>query len=159
VQISRTIIIPVFILLFAAVILNLTYRSQATSPKVYTSFYLNGKSYNITAIAVTEAQQIHGLMNTTISNSTIMLFEFPVLGIYPFWMYDTYSNLDMLWLNASGGSGTVVYIESNATSCLVLAKCLNQTYTPNALANYVIEAKAGFVQRNGISVGDKITLK
>ncbi len=149
------------LLMLFAILLSLaifTVYMSAGTLHPYKSFYLNGKGFNISYIAATQSQLLHGLMNTTITNSTIMLFEFPTPGVHPFWMYDTYANLDMIWVNYSTNSGTIVYIAQNATSCFILAKCLNQTYYPNVSSNYVIEAKSGFVVRNNISVGDKIIL-
>lgn len=123
----------------------------------YKTFSVNNVTFNISSIAVTQSQLAHGLMNTTITNSTIMLFEFRTPGDYSFWMYDTDSNLDMIWVNYSAGIGKIVYIEKNATSCFVSSECA--IYNPNATANYVIEAKAGFVNRNGIQLGEKITFR
>ena len=121
----------------------------------------DGKSFSITLVESNESAWERGLMNASITNSTIMIFVFPKSAIYPFWMYDTYSNLDMIWLNVSGGAGEggagrVVHIQRNATSCFDRNACV--IYNPGALANYVIEAKAGFADRNGINTGDSVTL-
>ena len=122
---------------------------------------VGGKSFSITLVESNSTSWERGLMNSSITNSTIMIFVFPKSSVYPFWMYDTYSNLDMIWLNVSGGAGEggigkVVYIQRNATSCFDRNECA--IYTPSALANYVIEAKAGFAYRNGINTGDNFTL-
>lgn len=123
----------------------------------YKWFYVNGKEFDITYVVTSESQLMHGLMNTTITNSTTMLFEFGAPGDYPFWMYDTYSDLDIIWIDYGNAGGTVVYIAKNATNCFVKSECA--VYDPGVVANYVIEAKAGFVGRNNISVGNRIVLR
>lgn len=150
--------VATLLVLFAALVfLGLIYFSLQSIPKAnYTKFTLNQTQYNITYVASNESALEHGLMNTTVTNSTTMLFVFQAPGIYPFWMFDTYTNLDMIWINASGGQGRIVYIIENATSCFNASNCA--VYTPNANANYVIEARSGFVNRNSVYLGEKIAL-
>ena len=123
-------------------------------------FTVNGKAFDISMVAANDSAREKGLMNATITNATMMVFVFPVSGIYPFWMENTYSNLDMIWLNVSGSTGKVVYLVQNATSCVgkTLGWCENSTYTPTADADYVIEAKAGFARANNITVGTAVRL-
>ncbi len=135
--------------------------SASASPANQTYVYLvNGKTFSITLVAANTSSQEKGLMNTTITNSTMMIFVFPSPGIYPFWMENTYSNLDMMWLNVSGSSGTVVYLVRNATSCVGKSQgwCEANEYYPTAEANYVIEAKAGFAEANNVTVGTRVEL-
>ena len=74
-------------------------------------------------------------------------------------MKDTYSQLDMIWLNYSNSTGMakVVYIV-NATPCASYSPdqsgCV--IYTPTAYANYVLEAKDGFVRMSGISLNGSV---
>ncbi|MGI0141792.1 MAG: DUF192 domain-containing protein [Candidatus Micrarchaeales archaeon] len=128
------------------------YPIQHTS---YSHFIINGKSFGIAYVASNYSVWTSGLMNKTITNSTTMLFVFPKPSIYPFWMYDTYSNLDMFWINGTANGGRIVYIAKNVTSCFVASSCA--IYTPNAFANYVLEAKGGFAIRNNITVGSRIS--
>ena len=124
-----------------------------------TSFELNNRTYAITAYANTSIEREKGLMNATVTNSTFMLFYFGQPGIYSFWMKDTYSQLDMIWLNYSNSTGMarVVYIV-NATPCSSYSAdqsgCM--IYTPTAYANYVLEVKDGFVDRSGISLNESV---
>jgi len=143
----------IFIIFIAASV----FLTLGTAPTPMSGFSINGKEFNITTIAINETQLTRGLMNTTITNKTIMLFVFSGLGDYPFWMYDTYSNLDIIWINYGERNGTIVYIAKNAISCFVRSECV--IYDPSTNANYVIEAKAGFVERNNINVGDRIILR
>ena len=154
------------IFLYAALALLLVYLSAyiyvnyfAVQNQTYL-YQVNGKDFYIHLVAADAASQEKGLMNATITNATMMVFVFPALGIYPFWMEDTYSNLDIMWLNVSGGTGTVVYLVTNATSCVgeSLSWCTDHTYYPTAAANYVIEAKAGFAGANNVTVGTRVEL-
>jgi len=95
-------------------------------------------------------------MNKKVTGDTTMLFAFPRFDYWQFWMYDTNTSLDMIWLNATGGSARVVYLVTAAQPCYVSGSCA--IYTPPAEANYVIEAKAGFAAANGVSVGTVIHL-
>jgi uncharacterized membrane protein (UPF0127 family) len=126
-----------------------------------TAFVLYNRSYGITVYESTTQQLEKGLMNATVTNSTFALFNMGSPGIYPFWMKDTYYPLDIIWLdyNQSTRLASVVYI-ANATPCVSYSA--NQTdciiYTPTAYANYVLEAKAGFAEQEGIGIGTKLRL-
>lgn len=122
----------------------------ATYP-VPSSFTVNGKTYSFTYVATDEPQREAGLMNKVVANTTTMLFAFPTFGYWQFWMYDTNTSLDMIWVNATGNSGRVVYLVTGAQPCYESVACAR--YTPTAEAIYVIEAKAGFAAANGIEVG------
>lgn len=95
-------------------------------------------------------------MNKKVTGDTTMLFAFPRFDYWHFWMYDTNTSLDMIWLNATGGSARVVYLVTAAQPCYVSGSCA--MYASPAEANYVIEAKAGFAAANGVSVGTVIHL-
>lgn len=118
-------------------------------------FTVNGRTYSFTYIATTEAERESGLMNKKIANSTTELFAFPSFGEWQFYMYDTNTSLDMLWVNATGNSGRVVYVVQGAQPCFDFNAC--PRFTPDAPANYVIEAKAGFAAANGIAKGTIVT--
>ncbi|MDE1852358.1 MAG: DUF192 domain-containing protein [Thaumarchaeota archaeon] len=126
---------------------------NATS-QVPSSFTVNGRSYDFTYTATTPAERAAGLMNTRVTNTTTMLFAFPSSGQWSFWMYDTNTSLDIIWVSATGNSGHVVYAVTSAQPCYNSGACT--VYTPTAEANFVIEAKAGFAAANEIAVGADI---
>lgn len=134
----------------------LSVPGQADLSSVPTQFTVNGKTFPFTYVATDESDREAGLMNRKITDATTMLFVFPGYGIYPFWMYDVNSSLDIIWLNVTGSVGRVVYLLAGAPLCSVTAGC--PTYTPTASANFVIEAKAGFVETNGVTLGTTIQL-
>ena len=122
------------------------------------SFTFGNRTYNFTYVASNISSWQSGLMNKTITNDTFELFIFPDVSVYPFWMKNTYSPLDIVWVNGS----TVTYI-ANATPCswysadqsnCTVYNSYNQGYT----ADYVIEALSGFTNRTGLKVGDKIRI-
>jgi uncharacterized membrane protein (UPF0127 family) len=127
---------------------------SVTSP-VPSTFTVNGKTYSFTYVATNDAERSAGLMNKKVTNTTTMLFAFPGVGVYQFWMYDTNTSLDMIWVSATGDNGTVAYVYADALPCYSYSglTCPNYGAPP---ANYVIEAKAGFAAANGIVVGTHV---
>jgi uncharacterized membrane protein (UPF0127 family) len=157
---SRRVLIIVTVAIMGSlagyVALTLTASPGTVTTPVPAEFTVNGRTYVLNYTAVTEAERESGLMNRRVTNATTMLFAFPSPVRQPFWMYQTNTSLDIIWVSASGNSGTVVYVQEDAQPCPNLP-C--QDYPSNAqapLANYVIEAKAGFAVSNAIAVGTTI---
>ena len=82
-----------------------------------------------------------------------MLFNFTRSGKHAFWMAYTYIPLDIIWINSNY---KVVHINENTPSCAhgVGGSC--PYYKPAIEAKYVLEVNAGFVNKHGIKVGDKV---
>ena len=148
------VVVAVFIILAVYAVYQATSIPGPVTTGVPSSFTVDGKTYRFTYTATNEAQREAGLMNKKVDNNTTMLFAFPNLGYWQFWMYDTNTSLDMIWVNATGSAARVVYVVTSAPPCYDAAVCAR--YTPDAEANYVIEAKAGFASANGIVVGTTI---
>ena len=126
-------------------------QSGPVTNPVPTKFTVNGKTYAFTYVATTDQERRVGLMGKAVNSTTTMLFAFPSAGEWRFWMYNTTTSLDMIWVNSQGDTGRVVYLVSSVPPCFDISKCV--VYTPTASANYVIEAKSGFASSNGIDVG------
>jgi len=124
---------------------------DVTGP-VPTKFTVGGNTFAFTYIATTEPEREKGLMGARITDSTTMLFAFPSFGEWQFYMYDTNTSLDMIWVNVTGTTGKVVYLVTSAQPCFSSASSCPR-FTPDAEANYVIEAKAGFAASYGITEG------
>lgn len=129
-----------------------------SNPSAKSSFTFGNKTYNFTYVASNPPEWETGLMNKTVTNETFELFAFPEPSIYPFWMKNTYSPLDIIWVNGS----TVTYI-ANATPCSWYSKdqsncTIYDSYNQGYVANYVIEALSGFTNRTGLKVGDKLSV-
>jgi len=148
---SRTIVVAAVVAV-AALLVGYTAFEMASVPGCVTgptptSFTVNGRTYAFTYVAACEPQREAGLMNKKVTNSTTMLFAFPTFSKWAFWMSDTNTSLDMIWINATGNAGRVVYLALGTTPYST------DNQTPTAPANYVIEAKAGFAAANGIQDG------
>ena len=99
--------------------------------------------------AMSDASRAKGLMNRTdISYAQGMFFIFPVEKRYAFWMKDTPTPLDMIWLDADLN---IVHIES----ALPCGKEPCEVYRTPTPALYVLETRQGFVKDHGIAVGDR----
>jgi uncharacterized membrane protein (UPF0127 family) len=146
----------VLVVLSAATYTILNTPTQANPSSVPAHFTANGRTFSITYVATKDPEWHQGLMDKNITDTTAMLFIFPNFAIYPFWMYHVNSSLDIIWLNVTRNVGRVVYLVSSAPGCSLALGCPN--YTPSAVANYVIEAKGGFAETNGVSVGTTVQL-
>ena len=89
-------------------------------------------------------------MNKQVTDTTTMLFAFPYFSTWTFYMKDTNTSLDIIWINATGNTGRVVSLASGTQPFST------EDIVPTAPANYVIETKAGFAVANGIAVGTTI---
>jgi len=103
-----------------------------------------------TELAETPEKRSKGLMfREALGEEEGMLFVFETPAIHPFWMKNTLIPLDMIWIDSGK---KVVHVET-AVPCTTMS-C--GSYTPSAPALYVVEANAGFVESNGIEVGDVV---
>lgn len=154
---TRLIVLLVVLIVIAsalAYVLTEGSGQRSVSAKLPSSFTIHGETFAITYLATTPSEWQKGLMNTTVSDNTIMLFAFPRTDYYSFWMYDVNSSLDIIWLSSNGTTGRVVYILPGAPPCHYAPECV--TYDPAVPANYVLEAKAGFAARNNVTMGSTI---
>src|SRR3989338_913412 len=83
-----------------------------------------------------------------------MLFIFPESGKHSFWMKNTLITLDMIWIDAGK---EIVFIKGNVQPCLANEVCVG--IVPNRDAKYVLELKAGSVDRIGLQVSDVLSFK
>ena len=101
-------------------------------------------------IAKNEDQWATGLMHrSSLENSKGMLFVFPYLKRYSFWMKNTLIPLDIIWMDEGQ---RVIHIEKMVMPCEG-DPC--PQYTPADEALYVLELNAGEAQRSGINTGDR----
>ena len=140
-------LVAVVALLVVYTVYTATNEPGCVTSSTPTSFTVNGRTFVFTYVARCEPQREAGLMSKKVTNETTMLFAFPYFGAWSFWMQNTNTSLDIVWINATGNTGRVVYL------ALGTQPYSTSVITPTASANYVIEAKAGFASENGISVG------
>lgn len=80
-----------------------------------------------------------------------MLFSFPQVGIYPFWMKGMKFPLDILWIDSNG----VIVDEIIAMD----PSSYPESYTPKAPAQFVLELPANTARRDGFVVGSSIQIQ
>lgn len=97
----------------------------------------------------TPSQRARGLMyRESLAENEGMLFVFEKSDKYSFWMKNTYIPLDIIWIDEE----KVVHIE-HALPC-TKDPCIS--YKTDRAAKYVLEVNAGFVEKNGVVVGDEV---
>lgn len=101
-------------------------------------------------VADTSALREKGLSGrASLSEESGMWFVYEKNGIYSFWMPDMHFPIDIIWFDENL---RVVYVQKNATP-----ESYPHVFTPDVPARYVLEVPAGFVQKNGVILGDKIS--
>jgi len=100
-------------------------------------------------IADTEQSRIMGLSGRkTLPIDTGMFFVFDVIGRNEIWMKDMNFPIDIIWIDAEF---KVVDITKNA-----VPESFPKTFEPRTPVLYVLETIAGWADKNGIKMGDKV---
>ena len=99
-------------------------------------------------IADDEPERARGLMfRPPLADDRGMLFQFPVAGEQAFWMRNTPSSLDILYIDPTG---SIVSIAHHTTP-------YSEAPIPsNGAANGVLELRAGRAEEIGAKAGDKV---
>ncbi|MFH0941149.1 MAG: DUF192 domain-containing protein [Candidatus Omnitrophota bacterium] len=101
-------------------------------------------------LAATPDELSEGLMfRKYLSSARGMLFIFSKDDFWPFWMKNTLIPLDVIWLDKDK---KIVDMVVNAQPAVTDNP---YSFKPVSPARYVLEANAGFVEKNKISVGDE----
>ena len=109
---------------------------------------IGGAVFNI-EIADTTKRRQQGLSGReSLAFDSGMLFVFEREDIHGIWMKDMQFPIDIIWLDEEF---VVVDIVSNVSQ-----ESFPKIFQPHALALYVLELKAGTVERMGITTGDKM---
>jgi uncharacterized membrane protein (UPF0127 family) len=97
---------------------------------------------------------LRGLMfRTSLPPDRGMLFIHMRPGNYPYWMYQTYIPLDMIWMDATK---QIVEIVPSAPPCKTNAsKCPH--FGGNYMAQYVLQLGGGMAQKYGLHLGDRVS--
>lgn len=102
-------------------------------------------------VVETDADRQLGLMfRDSLAENQGMLFVFEKEGRYGFWMKNMSFPLDIIWIDAEK---RIVDIKKNVPPCKT-ETC--DTLIPAQQAQYVLEVNAGFTDRRGIKIGERI---
>lgn len=102
------------------------------------------------SIADTEDLREKGLSGrVTLPDGEGMWFVYQKNGLYSYWMPEMHFPIDIVWFDENLH---VVYLQENATP-----ESYPHVFTPNVLSRYVLEVPGGFVQKNGIVLGDGVS--
>ena len=83
-----------------------------------------------------------------------MLFLFPESRRQAIVMRDTLFPLDIIWLDR----GTVIDIAPNVPTEIGKSETELRRYHPRAAASMILEVPAGWTQKYGLKIGDKLTV-
>lgn len=138
-----------FVILAVIILVCLFSKTFFLSPQV-----CFGKNCLHVELARTSEERAKGLMfRAHLAQGRGMLFIFSEDGLWDFWMKNTYMPLDIIWLNKDK---SVVDVLENAGPAQGSHPPVYKGVFP---ARYVLEANAGFVQNQGIKIGDKARFK
>ena len=106
-------------------------------------------------IADTPDKRAQGLMyRPSIAPDGGMLFRFPEMGYWTFWMKNTQIPLDILWLDKTG---TIIHIEPNVPVCTRTDDHCPRYYSLKE-SWQVLELKAGMAKKLGLIPGSQLTI-
>lgn len=106
-------------------------------------------------VADTPDKRALGLMHRTfLAPDQGMLFQFPELGYWTFWMKNTKIPLDILWLDHLG---TIIHIESNVPICTRTDDHCPRYYSYQK-SWQVLELKAGMAEKLKLGPGDRLQI-
>jgi hypothetical protein len=106
-------------------------------------------------IADSPDKRAQGLMfRPSISPDQGMLFRFPELGYWTFWMKNTKVPLDILWLDKTG---TIIHIESHVPICTRSDDHCPRYYS-HKQSWQVLELKAGMAEKLELIPGNQLTI-
>lgn len=140
----------IYILSFVVfVVLGIVYLNQKPKQSNF-SFLQHNLNLQIER-AESLAHQAKGLMyREKLDESSGMLFIFSNEAKRTFWMKNTYTPLDLIYISKDK---KIIEIKENLEPCQA-NDC--STYTSVVEAQYVLEVNAGFVQKNNIQIGEEV---
>jgi uncharacterized membrane protein (UPF0127 family) len=106
-------------------------------------------------VADTPDKRAQGLMyRTAMKSDQGMLFLFPELGYWTFWMKNTKIPLDILWLD---NKGTIIHIESNVPICTRVDDHCPRYYSYKQ-SWQVLELNGGVAEKLQLIPGNRLTI-
>ncbi len=103
-------------------------------------------------IADSNTERAVGLMNrSSLGENNGMIFVWESESYRSFWMKNTLIPLDIIFIDANG----VIVDVTTMQPCTTL---FCDSYRSRAPAQYVLEVNAGFAEKHGVKVGDKVEI-
>lgn len=103
------------------------------------------------SMAKTWPERIQGLSETPfLPDFVVKVFVFDTVDFHPIWMKDMNYSIDIIWVDLEN---MVVDFVENAP-----VDSYPESFASEVPAKYVIETTAGFVEKNKIKIGDKVTM-
>lgn len=131
--------------------LNLTNSPQKTTQEVV----IKGVSIKV-SVADTDTERRQGLSGReSMPEDEGVLFTFPKENVItPFWMKDMKMAIDIIWIN----DAEIVQIDRNASPQPGVPDNELTLYKPTTPVDYVLEVNAGWADRHGVLVGEKVEI-
>lgn len=148
---AKKILIILILVIFGAVLYTAYIMETQPLAGYDTKIIRMGNSELEVLVADTEEKRTKGLMGVTkLTDDTGMLFIFPDSSPRTFWNKNTLLPLDLIWIS----NGNVVGISSLPS----ISESNNQIISvPSSEAiDMVLEVNAGWVETQGVKVGDQI---
>lgn len=145
-------------ILFIAVVILLLYIIGAYGQPNHTAVTSTSSKHSIiknfslvVEIADTEEKRVQGLSGReSLPETEGMLFVWEEAGIHGIWMKDMKFPIDIIWIDENL---RVIALESD-----VSPDTYPETFRPNEPAQYILETNAGWIEKNGVILGDVISL-
>ena len=129
---------------------------EINQPSPYTTEVKINNSQIFVDIADTADKQRQGLSGRyDMKENEGILFSFAYYTSPSFWMKEMLFPLDFIWIK----DGEIVQIDENIPAPAPGTPDNELNFiSPRESVNYVLEVNAGFVEKNGIEVGDEVVI-
>ncbi len=102
-------------------------------------------------LADTDSKRILGLSGwQSMSSNQVMLFVFDYPDKWGIWMKDMLFPIDIMWFDEN--LNMVHFVEN------VSPETFPEVFEPKSNSLYIVEAKAGFIEKNSLSIGSRIVI-
>ena len=141
-----------FIILIAIVVVGIVFYSNNQNISVNTATVMINDLILEVEVAASPAAWVRGLsFREGLDKNKGMLFVYPDHQVRIFWMKDMKFPLDIIWVK----DNRIIGIEKNVP--IPTSEDIPTVSSPEPV-NYVLEVNAGFSQRYGLKIGDKIVV-
>jgi uncharacterized membrane protein (UPF0127 family) len=141
---------PLFFLLIFPALFLIFISAMPGEKKFVQVFFPDGFSVTAELAITDEERQLGFMFRTEINQDQGMLFIFEEEGYHSFWMKNMNFPLDILWLDKDK---RIIHLESCVPPC---QRTPCPSYAPLLPALYVLELKAGSIEKKGLKLYDRL---